>query len=758
MGGQSLSKPSTEVAATRTATPTRSNRPPELVPSTPNGAPVSPVSNYSLGSSIPIQAPRMDEHGSEATLRTRRDSTIYSSTDAGSPTTCVDHPQLNYGKSWGRKPNFHLLDPAQLPRSNLESYGRLSNGTRVFEIRLMRERYSLRILCPLLRGALRRASINSLSASQREDSVSPELVIHEPYEWIFHNWKKISQAASEDEGKCTSLHAELLLEFIKAERPTTWGKLNEVESGECEKIAFEDLWLIYPAGVTVFAKDDGAWRAYKVERTDSNSPSSSGLMSIHCLYLDLDPTGQRLTPHREVLSIQSYTSERPIADLQVVPEWCFQGRNDLHDQLLKRGKSFWEHTRKVYYKEYSGDAWPRSSRKDPVSIIIDYVTSSKHIEVTGNASDTSYGGSTCSVCLGEVLGLPSYPTGASHDLDDGIELCGSSNRKNEESSLDVNAALLFCPPRIWAFSLTHKSWESILPKDIGEVRRQDDALAELEMVADHKNYLESALLTHLRDGQGVNSGGMVRRKGRGFNILLHGGPGTGKTLTAEWLAAKHVVPLYKITCGELGMDVDILEKRLQEVFLRATNWRALLLLDDADIFIKTRSIQDLRRYAIVSIFLHQLDDSEALLLMTTNHVDLDPSLGSRVDIAIPLPRINFESQKRIWKIWIRHLGSLAPNQVQVQVLEQFIEFDLETAEEGAYITMNGRQIRSCISAASALARQDGERLGITHIRKILRLGRDFRELMHKTSSDPRATYEYYAQLPRQGEQQKNGWK
>ena len=45
---------------------------------------------------------------------------------------------------------------------------------------------------------------------------------------------------------------------------------------------------------------------------------------------------------------------------------------------------------------------------------------------------------------------------------------------------------------------------------------------------------------------------IIQGKGRGLIILLHGPPGTGKTSTAEAIAAYTGKPLYAITCGDIG--------------------------------------------------------------------------------------------------------------------------------------------------------------------------------------------------------------
>lgn len=47
------------------------------------------------------------------------------------------------------------------------------------------------------------------------------------------------------------------------------------------------------------------------------------------------------------------------------------------------------------------------------------------------------------------------------------------------------------------------------------------------------------------------SSDIMEGKGNGLILLLHGGPGTGKTLTAESVAELAKKPLYRVTCGDM---------------------------------------------------------------------------------------------------------------------------------------------------------------------------------------------------------------
>ena len=76
----------------------------------------------------------------------------------------------------------------------------------------------------------------------------------------------------------------------------------------------------------------------------------------------------------------------------------------------------------------------------------------------------------------------------------------------------------------------------------------------------------------------------------------------------ETVAEHTQKPLFPINVGELTMESGF-SLRLQSVFLRASRWDAVLLMDEADVVLEKRSFENLTRNGVVSgkFFPYQMD-------------------------------------------------------------------------------------------------------------------------------------------------------
>ncbi|KAF9879503.1 AAA family ATPase [Colletotrichum karsti] len=139
---------------------------------------------------------------------------------------------------------------------------------------------------------------------------------------------------------------------------------------------------------------------------------------------------------------------------------------------------------------------------------------------------------------------------------------------------------------------------------IRDVEWNEEAFEHLVIDPGTKRLVKAVVTTQLRAEEHTD---LIQGKGNGLFILLHGGPGTGKTLTAESVAEIAKKPLYRVTCGDIGTKAEDVEKYLDTVLLLGKTWGCVVLLDEADVFLEERTLQNLERNALVSVFLRVLE-------------------------------------------------------------------------------------------------------------------------------------------------------
>jgi hypothetical protein len=143
---------------------------------------------------------------------------------------------------------------------------------------------------------------------------------------------------------------------------------------------------------------------------------------------------------------------------------------------------------------------------------------------------------------------------------------------------------------------------------------------------------------------------IIAGKSGGTTVLCAGPPGVGKTLTAEVYAEIIQRPLYRVHSGQLGLNVASMEAALKDVLLRAQRWGAVLLIDEADVYIKRRD-DNLTMNAVVGVFLRVLEYFNGLLFLTTNRIDdIDEAIVSRCIALIRYHPPDTASRRRIWQV------------------------------------------------------------------------------------------------------------
>ncbi|ESZ91435.1 AAA family ATPase [Sclerotinia borealis F-4128] len=267
--------------------------------------------------------------------------------------------------------------------------------------------------------------------------------------------------------------------------------------------------------------------------------------------------------------------------------------------------------------------------------------------------------------------------------------------------------LLLCANWINGFSLTHKTWGQFSVSGMTDIVWNEDAFKKLVIHETRRKLIHALVRSHRQDDATFDD--IIENKGKGLVGLLSGSPGVGKTLTAEAVAEVTSRPLYQVSTGELGIDADVVDRRLGTILEISRRWDCVLLIDEADVFLATRGV-DLARDTLVSIFLRRLEYFRGVLILTTNRKsEIDPAFQSRIHFSLHYPDLTETSRLTVWTNFIDTVAKKTGNATIDSVdIEKFAKHEL-----------NGRQIKNAVSCAVSLAREENMPLSVNHIDMIL---------------------------------------
>ena len=236
---------------------------------------------------------------------------------------------------------------------------------------------------------------------------------------------------------------------------------------------------------------------------------------------------------------------------------------------------------------------------------------------------------------------------------------------------------------------------------------KDAGFEDLVIPEEYKRTVKALVKSHALGQLNTNSQqvDLIRGKGKGLVILLHGVPGVGKTSTAESVAAYAKKPLFLITSGDIGQTAHDVDLNLRGFFHAAHRWGCILLIDEADVFLekRDRSGSSIERNALVSVFLRALEYYSGILFLTTNRVGtFDEAFISRIHMSLYYGDLD---QDYTHRIWLMHIDRLKRPGRNIYVHEDEIRaFARDHWRDGH--RWNGRQIRNAFHTALALAEYD----------------------------------------------------
>ncbi|KAK1490795.1 ATPase [Colletotrichum tamarilloi] len=560
--------------------------------------------------------------------------------------------------------------------------------------------------------------------------------------------------------------ARAILTFLDENACETRLRIKALESASPSTlIQYDDLWMLYKPGQTIFERIDGPdtvcymvdFPTLEMEPVGKTSTQSRMQLFLRCWTLEYDPQDDAFKKESMMIQVQPFQGGIEIAKLRYLPEKFVEDLGVVKALLIYRGRNFWDMNTKSRYRQLKTSSKQGQDWLSGLRVIVDAKAKSAMKEIrhsvpgrsgggglqqpaprafhgTGHDGFVDLSGPTMPIPMpiGSILPTeripPPPPTESPRQVGYFEAETKPKNWFREYESIPASSepdtlALMLCPRIVSAFSLRKKTWDSYNVRDLKPVQFVADTWKRLVLKTEYKDVVWAMVKSYLNHNTGFHD--LVDGKGEGLVVLLHGPPGVGKTLTAECVAESFKKPLYMVTAGDLGTNPDTLEAKLSTIFDHAVAWDAILLLDEADIFLQDRDYDNLHRNALVSKYFN------GIMFLTSNRVGaFDQAFQSRIHITIGMPEFDETLRRGVWKIFIQDLGrERRDGSPPLLSRDECKALGTEVTKSWASQPLNGRQIRNCIRSALALAENEGVSPNASHFNKVINLGNAFTKYM-----------------------------
>ncbi|KAH0541793.1 hypothetical protein FGG08_003748 [Glutinoglossum americanum] len=439
---------------------------------------------------------------------------------------------------------------------------------------------------------------------------------------------------------------------------------------------YESLWFLFEPGSEAYSKVDGKLAGFTIDYTNTikdRGPTGNIIeewFQIGCWNLVCD--GRLIVRSPMRFKIKKFEGERAITSFEVFPTRFLDSNNETRSKLIEGGKKCYKITRKLpAHMAYQGRAWGQGSARDrgmadPSSrdgkpklhyegdIVIDPLAYLIHSMTTVERQDPDY-----------YLEPPMYreqqPTLLLEEDPRCLDFQNIDPKTRE--ALTESHYFLF-PSRINGFALKQKRWMGFDIEDIRELKwtsEHDSAMSRLILPPRDIDLIKAIALKHSEENKGFWSADFIPGKGEGQIFLLHGPPGTGKT--------------YTVAKTDIGTNEERMEANLSRWFTIAASWDAILLIDEADVFLERRQVADLQRNSLISV-------------------------------ALTYEPLDAATQKYIWEGFLAKLGR---ERMDVIVTDRARDF-LWTDDDMKIVSWNGRDIRNAKHDAERDAKRYGKQV------------------------------------------------
>ncbi|KAL9000466.1 MAG: hypothetical protein Q9169_000983 [Polycauliona sp. 2 TL-2023] len=611
-------------------------------------------------------------------------------------------------------------------------------------------------------------AVKGVSFAEETPIVDPNMLFLYLEELRTHMKELKSQSKSEKKKKPRKAaavkfgHVRVLIKYLDKDYAETKKTLYPLL--ESNTITFDLLWALFKSNEIAYCptySNPDEPRAFKIEyATKENSFMKGTWYNIEGRYLEYD--GKQFGMGTMEVEVEQFKGPRKISSLACYPLKYHKDAESLKLKLIERGKKFVA-LEGMNYRFHKGMGFYKKKRQvikvningrvmvDPAihrRINPNYPISTvkpKDPDILDEDEDSDEGSCGCCGSSDEDEARPRDQLEDAdkprtkmklvmdeherpHIVEVELDEQGNEIQKEDIDHLANNQdgtskrefteeELLIASPVVLGFAFSEKLWLEFTVSGINDIEWNEGAFDSLVLPDSQKSIVKALVESHTFSAS-RNIDDVIQGKGRGLVAVLHGPPGTGKTLTAEGIAELLKCPLYMVSAGELGTNPRELEAELNKILDIAHSWGAVLLLDEADVFLEKRTIQDIHRNALVSIFLRLLEYFQGILFLTTNRVEtFDDAFQSRIHVALRYGELTTKAKRSVWKMF---LNKVAEKDGVKTALFKETDYD-----KLARHNLNGRQIKNAVRTAQALAVNEKKALDMGHIAKVLEVAETF---------------------------------
>ncbi|TQN67110.1 ATPase family AAA domain-containing protein FIGL1 [Colletotrichum shisoi] len=499
-------------------------------------------------------------------------------------------------------------------------------------------------------------------------------------------------------------------------------------------ISFKMAWTYLPRGSVVYSSACNTEMLCKVEDTAYERLDGVVVLGINCKILAFNGEAFVWTDHK--LRIPRFAGNKPIRELDHYPLQFHENRSDILQRTLDRGRRVLD-LQGLTYCTYNGIAVGKKGKYNVEGrILVDVVGFNKYERTQGKREqdDANTRRNRVSQSQTHHHQQDEYGEGTEESKPEKTGAGSSKHlgvndqRKNKEEVLARDGDLMFMSPLIEGFALKNKVWLSFYVEDIEPIVWNDKAYDHLVYDEQQKDLVLSFVENHGLANRNNAVEDVIVGKGQGLIILLSGPPGTGKTLTAEAVADRTHRPLFYLQAEDLGIDPSTLGDKVKRVFGMATEWNAVVLLDEADVFMAERNPNDVARNELVSIFLRELEYFRGIIFLTTNlYNTIDTAFRSRVSLHLLFKSLSRDARELIWRKFLgrlrRRSGSgggdddaAADEKGDVGLLLS----DEDVGELGQW-QLNGREIKTAVKMVAKWCDHKGYEMSLARLENGIRV-------------------------------------